>query len=372
MARLAPAPVHHAPRKPNLAAVQAVMGISLVAALVVIVDSVTMMLGAIQAQAQGMELAYGGVALFAGIGMIVALAGGAGSRVCIGIMLGGAARNLLVNAPALLFLAFTKNEVVTSQGKDAVMFCGVAGVFSLLAGIVYIMAILLAKSVRKYIGGHYVAVIGGGVVGLLLGPAIVSTALPAPELVFARQITALRVQASTSTGPGGASVVLTPKQQTESREAMMEQMKDIHRAMSRYVYEEDRRRLPAFLGLLVGDDCPGKLFISPTRGPGATAHRDASGNITNSDVIYLFKDGRETTQFESAPNRAELIVAYSGPGCGLGDGALVMRLPGIQVAPVEWLDKATLEKQLAATNKWLKDNPATKNIMPEKLPGFDE
>jgi len=369
MARLVRAPVHHGPRKPNLTAVQAVMGISLIAALVVIVDSVATMLGAIQAQAQGMDLAYGGVALFVGIGVIVSLAGGAGSRVCIGIMLGGSARNLLVNAPLLMFLAFTKNEVVTRQGSDAVMVCGVAGVFSLLAGIVYILAMLLSKSVRKYIGGHLGLVIGGSVVGLLLGPAIVSTALPAPELAWARQVTVQHIMLNTAAGPGEAAKVLTPKQQAETREAMMDQMKDIHRALSRFVVDEDRRRLPAYLGQLVGDDCPGKLFISPTRGPKATAHRDASGDITNSDVIYLFKDGRDTTQFESAPNRAELIVAYSGPGCGLGDGALVIRLPGIQVTPVEWLDKATFDKQLAATNKWLKDNPATKNIMPVDLPG---
>ncbi len=370
MARLAPVRVYHGSRKPKLTAVQAVAGISIVVALVVIVDSVATMLGAIQAHAQGMELIYGAAAIFAGIGVIVALAGGAGSRVCIGIMLGGAARNVM-NGPALLFLAFSKSEIVTSQGKDAVMIFGVAGVFSLIAGAAYILAPLLSKSVRKHIGAHYGLVIGGGVVGLLLGPLVVSTALPAPELVWARYFTVQRVMISTAAGPGGASKVLTPKQQSDTREAMMEQMKDIHKALKRYVYEEDRRRLPAFLGQLVGDDCPSKLFISPTRGPGTTAHRGPAGDIKNSDVIYLFKDGRDTTQFESAPNAAELIVAYSGPGCGLGDGALVIRLPGIQVAaPVEWLDKATLEKQLAATNKWLKDNPAPpKSIMPENLPG---
>lgn len=374
MARLAPVPVHQSSRKPTLTAVQAVAGVSTVVALVVIVDSVATMLGAIQAQIQGMNLVYGAAAIFAGLGVIVALAGGAGSRVCIGIMLGGAARNVLVNGPILLFLAFSKSEIVTSQGKDAVMVWGLAGVFSLLASIVYIMAILLSKSVRKYIGGHLGLVFGMGVVGLLLGPLVVSTALPSPELVYARYFTVQRVTKSTAEGVGGVAKVLTPKQQTENRDAMMDRMKDIYAALDRYVYKQDRRRLPAYLGQLVGDDCPSDRFISPTRGPGAKGLRDPGGDVRDSDVIYLFKEGRDTTQFESAPNKAELIVAYSGPRCGLGDGALVMRLPGIPAAaPVEWLDKVKFDKQMAATDKWLKDNPAPeKSIMPDKLPGFDE
>jgi len=378
MARLA---VHQHPlahlgrHKPKLTAVQAAAGISVVVALVVMVDSVVTLLGAIKAGLQGMDLIYGGAALFAGLGVIVALAAGVGSRICIGILLGGAARNVL-NGPALLFMAFSKSEIVTSQGSDAVMICGVAGVVSLLAGAAYILAPLLSRPVRKYMGASYGVVIAGGVVGLLLGPLVVSTALPAPELVWARNITVRGGQASTAAGPGGSSVVLTPKQQqqkTDAREAMLDQMKDIHKALSRYVQESFK--LPANLGALVGDDCPRKLFVSPTRGAGAKPPRNtAGGDISDTDVIYLFKEGRAASQFESAPNAAELIVAYSDPTCGLGEGALVIRLPGILVAaPVEWLDKPALDKQLAATNKWLKDNPPPpKDNLPDKLPGFEE
>jgi len=366
---------HLGPHKLKLTAVQAVAGISIVVALVVMVDSVATLLGAIQAGSQGMDLVYGTAALFAGLGVIVALAAGVGSRICIGILLGGAARNVL-NGPFLLFMAFSKSEIVTSQGRDAVMICGVAGVVSLLAGAAYILAPLLSRPVRRYMGASYGTVIAGGVVGLLLGPLIVSSALPAPELVWARYVTTRPIQASTAAGPGGSSVVLTPKQQAENRATMLEQMKDIHKALNRYVYVQDRRRLPANMGLLVGDDCPSKLFICPTRGPGAKPQRDPGSGyfIKDPDVVYLFKEGRETSQFESAPNAAELIVAYSDPTCGLGEGALVIRLPGIQVAaPVEWLDKPALDKQLAATNKWLKDNPPPpKDNLPEKLPGFEE
>jgi hypothetical protein len=279
-----------------------------------------------------------------------------------------------VNGPILLFLAFSKSEIVTSQGRDAVMICGVAGAVSLLVGAGYIMAILLSKSVRKYIGGHMGLVIGMGVVGLLLGPAVVSTALPSPELAKARQITVQPVTASTAAGPGGSSVVLTPKQQAENRATMLEQMKDIHKALSQYV--QGSFKLPANLGLLVGDDYPIQLFVSPAKHAGAMPRRDKNNGyfISEMDVIYLFKEGRAASQLESIPNAAELIVAYSGPRCGLGEGAIVIRLPGKDVAaPVEWLDKATFEKQLAATNKWLKDNPPPpKDNMPDKLPGFEE
>ena len=372
MARLAPEPVHHA-RTMKLTAIHAVAGISTVVALVVIVDSVATMLGAIQAQGQGMDLIYGVYAIFAGIGIIVAMAAGAGSRICIGILLGGAARNVL-NGPALMFMAFSKSEVVTSQGKDAVMVWGVAGVVSLLAGIAYLLAPLLSKSVRKYIGGHLGLVIGGGMVGLLLGPLVVSTALPDPLLVWARSVTARRVQVSTASGPGGAPVVLTPKQQTESREAMITRMQDIHKALSEYV--QSHYMLPAHLGQLVSDEYPVQMFYSPTRGDTSEMQQNpGGGDIKDPDVIYLFKEGRSATQLESIPSAtaAALIVAYSGPKCGLGEGAIVIRLPGVQVAaPVEWLDKPALDKQLEATNKWLKANPPPpKDNTPEKLPGFE-
>ena len=89
--------------------------------------------------------------------------------------------------------------------------------------------------------------------------------------------------------------------------------------------------------------------------------------MTRTDVVYVFMQGHRASQLESIPNAAELIVAYSDPTCGLGDGVLVMRLPNIAASPVEWVDKATFERQMTATKKWLEDNQWR-----ETLPGLPE
>ena len=350
------------------------MGMSLVVALFVIIDSLGTMLGARQAGLHGGDLVYGLAALFAGIGAFVAFAAGCGNRFCIGILLGGAARNVL-NGPFLLFMALSKSEIVTSQGRDAVTVCGVAGAVSLLAGVGYLLIPLLSRPVREYIGASYGAVIGGWVVGLLLGPLVVCTALPAPELVWARYVTTRRVVPdvpANPAGPGGspaAAAAVSPKAQADTRAAMLEQMNVIHEALSEYL--RTHSELPANLGLLVSDGCPSNLFVCPTRGATAMPRRNPTSGyfVTRTDVVYPFRPGRRAAQLESIPNAAELIVAYSDPKCGLGDGALVMRLPraGGVAAAVEWLDKATFDRQLAATSKWLADNPPR-----EKPPGMPE
>jgi len=369
MARLAPRPAHQRPhahlgsRRPRLIPVQLVAGISGVVALAVIVDSLSTMLDARRAGLHGLELVYGLAVLFVGIGVIVSLAASSGNRFCIGMMLGGAVRNVL-NAPVLFFLATSKIQFVTSQGPDAAAICRVAGAISLITGVGYFLAPFLSKAVRGYMGANYGAVIGGAAVGLLLGPLVVCTALPAPELVWVRSITARRDQPGViaslakpaSPAESLVAAATAAKQQVDNRIAMLEQMTVIQEAMSEYL--RDHSKLPANLGLLVSDSCPVKLFACPTKGAADMPRRDPEGGyfMTRTDVVYVFMQGHRASQLESIPNAAELIVAYSDPTCGLGDGVLVMRLPNIAASPVEWVDKATFERQMTATKKWLEDN----------------
>lgn len=380
MARLVPEPTphprlaHHGPHKPKLGAVQAIAGISVVIALIVAAESVMTVLGAVQAQAQGFQLIHGMWALCAGVGIVLALAAASGSRFCIGVLMGGGVVNLL-NPIGLLGMWVRGGTLVTDQGQNFPLVVIIAGVVAMLTGGIYIALPLLSKPVRKYLGASIGVVIGGAVAGFLLGPLVASTAMPSPLMVWTRHITTVFVQENTVVAADGTTRTITKTQKKDAREEMTENMGHIQNALSQYVL--NRRRLPADMGLLVNtSNCVINHFVSPVNHGAKKLRRGPQGVFQPPpmpDVVYMFKYGRSVKQYESDPNAAQLVVAYTDPKtCGLGQGALVMRLPGLSLSAVEWLEKEEFEKQLAITKKWLTDNPVPPSDgLPENLPGMD-
>lgn len=382
MARLVPEPtpqqrlMHHGRHKPRLTAVQVVVGISVVIALVVAAESVVTVLGAVQAKGQGLQLIHGMWALCAGLGIIIALAAGSGSRFCIGVLMGGGVVNVL-NCLGLLGIGLTGGELLTDQGQNFPLVVIVAGVVALLTGGLYIALPLLSRPVRKYLGASSGVVIGGAVAGFLLGPLVASTALPSPGMVWTRYITTVFVQENTFVAADGTTRSMTKEKKNEVREEMMENMGNIQNALSQYVL--NRGRLPADMGLLVNDrDCMIEWFVCPASQGAKKLRRGPQGvflppPMPQPDVVYVFRHGRSAKQYESDPNAAQMVVAYSNPKtCGLGKGALVMRMPGMNLPAVEWLEKEAFEKQLAMTKQWLTDNPVPPSDgLPENLPGMD-
>ena len=258
------------------------------------------------------------------------------------------------------------------------MIFGIAGVLAVLLGIVYVLVPLLSQPVRKFIGASPAGFVVGAVLGFLFGPLLASTAQPSSGIVSMRAFTTSAPIGITTSGsggktgtggqPNGQAVVVN-----KNREQMKENMKGIFDALSKYAQEWNR--VPDEIGSLVDEaTLPPRLFYCPSKGWDVKTSYDAQSHkfLKEPDVIYLFKGSRSVDQIAKAPHPEQLIVAYSSPDCDLGgDGALVMRLPGLPgtYQPVEWLDKATFEKQLAATKQWLEANPAPAEKAPDKLPG---
>ena len=385
MARLVPEPtphqrlVHHGQHKPRLRAVQAIVGISVVIALIVAVESVVTVLGAVQAKGQGLQLIHGMWALCAGIGIVIALAAGTGSRFCIGVLMGGGVVNV-INGLTFITIGLIANEVMKvlgAQGENLALVVVVTGVVALLTGGLYICLPLLSRPSRKYIGASYGVVIVGAVAGFLLGPVVASTAMPSPLMIWTLYDTTVFVQKNTFVAPDGSTRTMTKAVKKDVREEMTENMGNIQNALSQYVL--NRGRLPADMGLLVNNkNCMIEYFVCPASLGAKKLRRGPRGvflppPMPQPDVVYMFKLGRSAKQYESDPNAAQLVVAYSDPKtCGLGKGALVMRLPGMNLPAVEWLEKEEFEKQLAITKQWLTDNPVPPSDgLPENLPGMD-
>ena len=90
---------HLGKRKPKLQAIQLIAGISVLVSLVVGVDAIATMIGAFNNGVRNFQLIYGVMALFVGIEIVVALAAASGSRVCVGILIGGGGANVLYQRP---------------------------------------------------------------------------------------------------------------------------------------------------------------------------------------------------------------------------------------------------------------------------------
>ena len=322
------------------------------------------------------------------LSFFVAAAAAKGSRLCMGILLGGAVRGMFVNGPWLLIWAANHKDAI-SEIRTPV---AIAGWIALSLGAVYLLLLLVSREARKLISGHQATVFGGAAAGLLLGGIVAATALPGPLLMYSRAQVRPKAEAEApaapdpqAAGPGasapGATSPTSPgspagpakptdaaaeQQKLRVRQIVAGNMIQIAKALGAYM-DSHRYYMPADLGALVSGDCPAENFICPGSGKAVPQVDRAGGKFTGAiDVTYLFPRYHRF-DYDAEDNQNEmqvLVVCHSDPACHGGEGAVVLHppMPGPDYRTVEKVDKDTLETMLQDTRRWLDAHPPRKPL----------
>lgn len=342
-------------RRPSLAPVQIAMGIATLVMIVIAIDAVIALRGAVRGGIKGVGAYHTLWLLFLVVGFFVAAAGAKGSRLCIGILIGGALRNLFVNGPGILVAS--QLGVVKDLSPDLAKILMLVGGAALGLGAIYVVLFLAAGGVRKHLSGHGGVVIGGAVGGFLFGGFVALTAMPEPGLVFTRIIShprtrvavAQAIDAPELIGAGGKKNI---------RVEVRSNLSAVNSALETYI-AKNMQWLPEDLGEIVNEDCPAKCFVCPGTGKAPPERDKKTGRFTGPiDIEFLFPGWhrRDLPGANRADELRQLVICHSDPNCHFGEGAVVMRfgLPGEDYRLVEYLPKDRLDEELSDTRKWIR------------------
>jgi len=366
--RPAARPIRDKRRGKSPGPVRVAVALAMAVMAAVTVDALVVLAIGARSASRNMAMVHGGWLALMVIGFFVAAAATKGSRLCAGILMGGALRGLLLNGPALLAMAALRTDLTA----DLRRVLQIAGWGALALGAVYLVLLLAGRRTRKYLSGHGGAVAGGAVIGFLFGSVVAATALPGPALLFTR----------TMARPGGVAFVaralkmpelLRKTKKTEKKNVlatMTANMNDI--AMSLHAYmRQNHNYLPGDLGALVSKECPAEKFICPGSGKPAPRVDKATGRFLDPiDVIFLMPR-YHLYDYDKGGNHDDLqgmIACYSDPNGHAGEGAVVIHplVSATEYTPVQWLGKEELKQQLEETRKWLSRNKPRAPIKVEK------
>ncbi len=339
-------------RRSSMPSVQVAAGIGFVIMAAVVIDTVVALAEARQTGAKGLEMIHAAWVPLLVVGFFVAAAAMKGSRLCIGILIGGAIRGLFLNGPALLATPL----ILRGLARDVRIALMIAGWAALALGAVYVVLLLMVRQTRQHLSGHGGTVTAGAVIGFLFGGAVALTSLPSPSLMFTRTIA--RPGASITVARALEAPELIGKAGKEEVRAIVKSnMSDIMSALHMYL-NEHRNYLPADLGELVSEDYPPEKFICPGSGKDAPKVNKKTGKFEGPvDIIYLFPRYHLYDLPEDKDELGLLIVCYSDPNCHFGEGSVVIHPPVAGIDPVvRWLDKEDLDLRLGDTRRWLASN----------------
>jgi hypothetical protein len=343
------------PARRRFVAFQVVLGICICVMLVVVVDAIVFITRCVRADLRDIALYHVIWLPFLVVAFFVAAAAAKGSRLCMGIVLGGALRGLIVNAPATIVMA--------AMGLLAreMMFVGIGGL--ILAGL-YVVVPLASAPVRRYVAGHGGIVGGGAAMGFFLGGLIAATALPGVGVLFTREIPTGRLTGGTGEGP--MAKLLPGPDKKDLRIDCQNNMVRIHNAIYAHVLDPDNRQyFPPSLGAIVSKECPPKTMICPALGRKPPeydpAKREFKGKI---DYVFLFgryhlydlPDPEEILQLDDL---RRMVLCYLEPKALPGKEVLVLRPPLLRsgIEQVEWIPLDRFQEELAFTREWLGKHP---------------
>ncbi|MGB2819927.1 MAG: hypothetical protein WBF17_03025 [Phycisphaerae bacterium] len=342
--------------------VQAAGVICFVVMAAVVIDMIITLARARHAGAMGMDMIHAVWVPLLVIGFFVTAAAMKGSRLCIGILIGGAVRGMFLNGPGLLA---TPAIMSSLAGGERIAFM-IAGCAALALGAVYIGMLLIARQTRKHLAGHGGTVAGGAVIGFIFGGAVALTALPDPSLMLTRMMA--RPDAHIAVARAlDAPELISKADKDRIRSTVKSNMADIMSAL--YAYMNDHiNYLPDDLGELVSEDCPAEKFICPGSGHSAPKVNKKTGRFEGPvDIIYLLRRYHLYDLPKDMDELGLLIVCYSDPNCHFGEGAVVIHPPVPGLDPVlRWLDKEDLDLRLDDTRNWISRHKPRPPIKVEK------
>jgi hypothetical protein len=278
-----------------------------------------------------------------------------GHRVCLGILIGGAFQNIFINTPLLLIGAGTQfSEKLSPEASHTLV---IAGVASLVLGIVYVVLLVGLPDSRKYLEGHRKNVTSGVVVGFLSGWVIAVTAIPNPGLAATRVVAKPGSMVVVPESWGGTRPP-APVARKDPRTEAKERMTTIANAMSIYVPRHGRC-FPNDLAELVSADCPAETFVLPASGKAVPVVDKSTGTFAGPiDFVLVMPGYYQGDLPEDADKLQDFVICHSDPACCKNDGGAVMRPPGTSGEKVMYIFKSSLDQEVDITQTWMREKPS--------------
>jgi len=351
-------------RSTSVPGVQAAMGVALIVMLLVAIDAIIVLArGVRRPDVKTMAMLHAGWLVVLIVGFFIGAAAAKGSRLCIGILIGGALQSLFVNGPGLLIGA----GVMDSLAPDMRMLLRVAGGGAIVVGAIHAAVLLAGKSVRKRLAGHASTAVPGAIMGFFFGWGIAVTALPNMAIIATRILAtpgaevavARALDAPGLLGDAGKKHVLAVTKGN---------MNAIMGAFQNYL-NKHHNYFPTDLGQLVSEDCPVEMFLCPGSSRKPPKVERKTGKFDGPvDMVYLFPAYHLYDLPQDQDELQLLIVCHSDPNSHFGEGAVVMHPPvaSNDYTIVRWLDREDLALRLDDTRKWLSRHKPRAPMTPAK------